>query len=647
LEGIEMGRNADRLLTLSVIAFITSCCLSACSQDTVATSTTTHPVPTPTGTSPQPAEYHLRIDFTSTSDWAELTIPDVSYVLSVDLGSVSGTPSYHEATETGLVLQQSLDDAEGGNTIGIVADYQVNAEAGERGLAFQIQKGSLNGCTVRTFRLLGDEYQLVHEVDHQDVIGTDGKNTLAYVLDLNALAEIPVTTSSTTQPTPSPSEVGSIIFHNGVVLTLDEDNTQSEALAIKDNLILAVGSDEGILAHQGPETIVIDLDGRTLLPGFVDGHTHILMFPDRMGRNRDEAIDVALSLGLTSLTEMVGETDFIDDLLRAEAEGRMRVRVNVFTNLNKGYLNGTENIIVDDSWIHHNDPILDHDLRVRVPGVKIFVDGAGVPQRGCPAMSQPYSAETQAADWFKATCFTPYGDLYWEQADLNAIVADAQEAGYRVAFHAMGDRAIEVTLNAIEHALDGQPNDSIRHQVQHSSILRPDLMDRYVALDAITSLRGYFNTCDQVTYENDWAANRYSLPGLGVHTYMETDFGWTADPVDVYALRNSDPIMQLYGMVTHQQIMEDGTVCEPADWLAQHAITVEQALRIMTIEGAYAVSQEEYLGSLQPGKFADMIILSDNPYAIPPEDLKGLRVWMTMVDGVTEYCKPGYEAYCP
>ena len=68
---------------------------------------------------------------------------------------------------------------------------------------------------------------------------------------------------------------------------------------------------------------------------------------------------------------------------------------------------------------------------------------------------------------------------------------------------------------------------------------------------------------------------------------------------------------------------------------------------MLTIEPAYAVFQEEVIGSLAPGKFADLIILSDNPFTIDPDSLIDLQVLLTMVGGNVEYCSPGYEDLCP
>lgn len=461
---------------------------------------------------------------------------------------------------------------------------------------------------------------------------------------------LPTSPPATISPSEPPATVevddpADLIFHSGTIMTMEVGNPIAEAIAIRGDRILAVGTDEEILDMVGANTQLVDLDGQTLLPGFADGHTHILAFPGRMGLSLDEAQDVALRQGFTSLTEMWADNGYLQELLDAEADGRLRLRVNVFPIYNEGILDNGNKVIVR-AWHPENDPILGSDRMLRIPGIKFFVDGAGVPGRGCPAMSQPYDASTTSQEWFQQICGSEYGDLYWSQEELNQAVAEVQAEGFRAAFHAMGDQAIETALNAIEYSLDGQSNRQIRHQIQHSSLLRPDQLDRYVSMGLLASVRGYFNTCDQDDYSSEWAANRYAFPGSGVHAYLETDFGWTADPDDPLALRISNPMIHLYGLVTHQQIRSDGA-CLPAPWLAQHEITVEQALRMMTYEPAYAVSQEDVLGTLEPGKYADLIILSDNPAAVDPSTLKDLGVWMTMVAGQVEYCASGHEAFCP
>ncbi|MFQ6099992.1 MAG: amidohydrolase [Anaerolineae bacterium] len=412
---------------------------------------------------------------------------------------------------------------------------------------------------------------------------------------------------------------------------------------------MAVGNYVDILALQGPQTRVVDLAGRILLPGFVDGHTHILW----RGRTLDESQDVALRFGFTSVTEMWADEPFLEELMQAEQSGQLRLRVNVFASYNDGILQDGEKVFVR-AWYPENDPILDSDRMLRIPGIKVFVDGGSGGGRGCPALSEPYEPDFVATDWFKGQCGSDRGDLYWTQEEINQVVADAQAAGYRVAFHAMGDQGIETSLNAIEFALDGQPNERYRHQIQHNALIRPDLLERYADLDILASLRGYFNTCDQsgyVTYHGphryEWNANRYRLPGLGVHVYIETDFTWDVDPTDTYWSRNPNSMLQLYGLVTRQQVNKDGTICTPEPWLVPHAISVEQALRIMTIEPAYAVSQEDVIGTLEPGKYADLVILSGNPMAVDPNTIKDLEVWMTMVGGNVEYCAPGQEGLCP
>ena len=461
--------------------------------------------------------------------------------------------------------------------------------------------------------------------------------------DTPAPEVLPTDTSAPASPGDSNAKAD-LIFVNGTILTMEDGFPTASAIAIQGERILAVGENDAVLAMADDDTQLIDLQGLTLLPGFADGHSHIFKVPE--GMTLDEVQDLVLSYGFTSVNEM-SSVGHLEQLMQAEADDQLRLRINVFVSYNNSYLDENGNMTFVKYWYPEHGPILDSDRMLRVPGIKIFVDGAGTPGRGCPAMREPYSELSTSADWFRQTCGSEYGDLYWTQEDLNKVVADAQEAGYRVSFHAMGDLGIETALDAIAFALDGQSNLLIRHQIQHSSYLMPDLMERYVAEDILSSVRGYFNTCDQDTYENHVAANRYDLPGLGIHAFLETDARWVHDVNDPTWSSTLNAMVQLYGLVTHQQLRADGTACTPDPWIAEHVISVDQALKMMTYEPIFAVSQEDVLGTLSPGKYADLVILSADPHLVDPDDLKDIEVWMTMVAGQVQYCKPGRDNLCP
>lgn len=464
--------------------------------------------------------------------------------------------------------------------------------------------------------------------------------------------EAPVPILSTTAApvsTPFNVEPADIVFKNGKILTMDPTNAQVAAIAIRADRIVAVGSDAEIGAYIGSSTQVIDLDGKTLMPGFFDGHTHILAYPYRMDRTMDEAQEIAIRFGVTSVNEMSADQAMLDELFRKEQDGTLRLRVNAFAPYNEGYLADDRKSDIVQTWFPANDPILGTDRQVRIPGIKIFVDGAMTPNRGCWSFSEPLPAETVAG----SGCATPLGDNYWSsQEAINQVVRSAQQAGYRVAFHSMGDGAIEMSLNAIEAALDGQSNDLYRHAIQHNSLIRTDQIERMVEMGVIASVRGYADLCDAGNgaafgpERQLWYVNRYAIPGAGVHAFIESDFGWTSDPADRFDPRNGDPLVQLYGIVTHQYV-NDGVVCSPNPIWHPEQISVEKALSMLTMEPAYAVSMENVLGSLETGKYADLIILSANPLTVEPDQLKDLQVWMTMIAGKVEYCEDGKATFCP
>ena len=105
---------------------------------------------------------------------------------------------------------------------------------------------------------------------------------------------------------------------------------------------------------------------------------------------------------------------------------------------------------------------------------------------------------------------------------------------------------------------------------------------------------------------------------------------------------------KLYALVTKRQIERiTGDICQPPDWLAAESVSVEEALRMMTINAAYALFMENNIGSLVPGKFADLIVLSENPLSVDPDALPNIEVLVTMVGGKVEFCKNGYSSLCP
>lgn len=91
----------------------------------------------------------------------------------------------------------------------------------------------------------------------------------------------------------------------------------------------------------------------------------------------------------------------------------------------------------------------------------------------------------------------------------------------------------------------------------------------------------------------------------------------------------------------------EGKVCPAAEWQEAHRIAAEEALPMMSINAAYALFREDEVGSLEPGKYADLIILSANPLTDDPHKILEMQVWMTMVGGRTAYCMAGQEELCP
>lgn len=583
-------------------------------QDTDSPTTSIPPTETkPTETDEVLESIWIQIELVTTSDWADLYTLEQEKVLSFEVDSLIGEPTYHYGGADKLTLEQPISEAETGASVGITVNYEL--AAGVSSLDFLSQRGGLNENYIRILNLTGDEPTLLLEVDHDQVHDEEGQWNFSLVLR---------------EPEPGPvvdPSQADIIFYNGVILVM-ENGEISSGLAVKDEFIMTVGDDEDLLTQAGPGTTLIDLEGRTLMPGFIDAHSHILNNPWRDDLEGGQAL--LLSNGITTSAEMFVEEALIQDLQALDQLGKLRVRISLYPVHadNCGDIRG--------DWYSANYPVSrEPGAMLQIPGIKMFNDGGSC---NAPAVSYEY------------TSGYGNGDLYFQADQLSAMIITAQELGYQVAIHALGDRAIDVNLNAIEIALGGSPN-SYHHRIEHNTVLRDDMLPRYSEVDPVAVIFGNFPTC---AFIGDTSQFKYFPPD----EYLYLEWRWRdlmdANP-DVHFAWHSDtpysvgpyPLVHLYSFVTRLETRDDGSICEPPDWAADDLLTVEEALQLMTIEGAYALLREQEIGSLTAGKLADLIVLSANPLEVDPEAIRDIEVLMTMVGGNVEYCLPGQGSLCP
>jgi len=138
--------------------------------------------------------YRLRLEFSTTSDWSDLTLEDPQHVLTARLMEVHGEPSHVDARSGRLALNQPLLAAEGGESVGVTVDYALSPEAPDGSLDFLLQKGAVNGSSARVLSVVGDQTQLMEEVSHQGVVeGNTDFNPLRFSVDLTPLGDNPPT----------------------------------------------------------------------------------------------------------------------------------------------------------------------------------------------------------------------------------------------------------------------------------------------------------------------------------------------------------------------------------------------------------------------------------------------------------------------
>jgi len=532
-----------------------------------------------------------------------------------------------------------------------------------------------------------------------------------------------------------------VVFINGEVITVDQKNTVTEAVAVKDNRIIFVGLNSEVNSFIGEKTSVIDLQGKTLLPGFIDSHIHLTYYGlNQLAINcKAEHIDSikvllddlkkksletpkgewirAFGFNETAVKEMRYPT--IDELNSISVEHPIMISrtCNHISVLNskalelaqinentpdpdggvierdlEGKLTGklieAANMEMSDVARHTEDEqrqavkiasdhfiasgltsvhdaggqgpdsfrilqqaVKSRDIRVRVyamicqinnsqefvhkmmeSGVvtgtgderfkvgpaKMFTDGSSTGPT--IATRKPYDSDPNN-----------YGILYQSEEEIYEVLGEAHKKGYQLTVHAQGDKAIEMYLNCVEKAIEESPRTNHRHRIEHAGISSPDLQERMKKLGIIPIPNPPF------PYEFGEIYVRHYGDRVQ-HMYAARDYidqGIIAAGGSDAPVTDINPLLGIHVAVNRksQSGMDIGS---------SQCISVMEAIKLYTWNGAYASFEEDIKGSIEFGKLADLVVLNDSILNVSPDQIKDLKVEKTMIDGEIIYSKENF-----
>ena len=218
----------------------------------------------------------------------------------------------------------------------------------------------------------------------------------------------------------------------------------------------------------------------------------------------------------------------------------------------------------------------------------------------------------------------------FSQEEMDELVLTAHNGGMHVAIHGIGDGAMYMACESIEKALKENPREDHRHGIVHCQITDMKLMNKFKELNLVAYVQPIFLHYDMHIVEDRigkerarYTYNWKRMIDMGIHVAGGSDC-----PVEKF-----DILPNLYSAITRKDLNgypENG-------WLPDQKLTVDEALRIFTVEGAYASFEEDIKGTLEVGKLADIVVLEKNLFDIEPEEIKDVKVDLTIMDGKIVY----------
>ncbi|MFN8582210.1 MAG: amidohydrolase [Gemmatimonadaceae bacterium] len=260
-----------------------------------------------------------------------------------------------------------------------------------------------------------------------------------------------------------------------------------------------------------------------------------------------------------------------------------------------------------------------YDGRLWIRSIKIVADGA-LGSRGA-ALLEPYADDAKN----NGLVTVPAGRVH-------DVAVRALKAGFQVNVHAIGDRANRTVLNEFEQALKEVPVPDHRFRIEHAQIIHPDDLPRFAELGVIPSMQASHQTSDMY-----WAVNRIGPTRvLGAYAWRTLLNSGVIPNGSDFPVEQVNPLISFHSAVSRQ----DANNWPAGGWYAEQRMTREEALKSMTLWPAYAAFMEKESGSLEPGKFADFVILDQDIMQIPAELILKTNVVATYLGGKQVYQRP-------